>query len=136
MKGGVADTLTDMGTIYHDLGKFDQALDVYKQALQIQRETGDQGYEAQCLNNIASVYLTMGDNDNAFTYYQQALQVREKLGVPGDLAETLEGLSEAYTVDRTIRAGYDRVDAGAGTRAQSRGCAQRCLGLSPDRPGL
>jgi eukaryotic-like serine/threonine-protein kinase len=98
MKGGVADTLNDMGTIYQDLGKFDQALDVYKQALQIERETGDQAYEAQCLNNIASVYLTIGDNDNAFTYYQQALQLRERLGVPGDLAETLEGLSEAYTV--------------------------------------
>jgi tetratricopeptide (TPR) repeat protein len=97
MKGGVADTLTNMGTIYHDLGKFDQALDVYKQALQIQRETGDQGYEAQCLNNIANVYLTIGDNDNAFTYYQQALQLREKLGVPVDIADTLEGLSEAYT---------------------------------------
>jgi tetratricopeptide (TPR) repeat protein len=79
------------------LGKFDQALDVYKQALEIQRETGDQSYEAQCLNNIAGVYLTIGDNNNAFTYYQQALQLREKLGVPGDLAETLEGLSEAYT---------------------------------------
>ena len=70
-----------------DLGKFDQALDVYKQALQIQRETGDQSYESQCLDNIAGVYLAMGDTNNAFTYSQQALQLREKLGVPGDIAE-------------------------------------------------
>jgi Tfp pilus assembly protein PilF len=42
MKDEMADTLTNLGTVYQDLGKFDQALDVYKQALQIQRETGDQ----------------------------------------------------------------------------------------------
>jgi tetratricopeptide (TPR) repeat protein len=86
-----------MGSAYSDLGKFDQALDVYKQALQIQREAGDQSYESRCLDEIAAVYLAMGDTNNAFTYSQQALQLREKLGVPGDIADTLLGLSEAYT---------------------------------------
>jgi eukaryotic-like serine/threonine-protein kinase len=97
MKDETANTLTNLGAVYQDLGKFDQALNVYKQALQIQRETGDQSYESQCLDNIAGVYLAMGDTNNAFTYSQQALQLREKLGVPGDIAATLEGLSEAYT---------------------------------------
>jgi tetratricopeptide (TPR) repeat protein len=86
-----------MGGAYSDLGKFDQALDLYKQALQIQRDNGDQSYESRCLDNIAGVYLAMGDTNNAFTYSQQALQLREKLGVSGDIADTLLGLSEAYT---------------------------------------
>jgi tetratricopeptide (TPR) repeat protein len=97
MKDEVANTLTNMGSAYSDLGKFDQALDVYKQALQIKRETGDQSYESRCLDSIAGVYLSMGDTNNAFTYWQQALQLREKLGVPGDIGDTLLGLSEAYT---------------------------------------
>jgi eukaryotic-like serine/threonine-protein kinase len=96
MKKEAGDTLVDMGTVYQDRGEYDQALKRYKEALQIQRETGDQNYESLCLNNIASVYLAKGDTDNAFTNYQQALQLREKLGVPADVAETLGGLAEAY----------------------------------------
>jgi tetratricopeptide (TPR) repeat protein len=97
MKTDIANTLSNMGSVYQDVGKFDHALDVFKQGLEIERETGDQQYEALSLNNIANVYQAIGDNDNAFTYYQQALQLREKLGVPVDIADTLEGLSEAYT---------------------------------------
>ncbi len=135
MKDETADTLTNMGAVYQDLGKFDQALDVYKQALQIQRETGDQSYESQCLDNIAGVYLAMGDTNNAFTYSQQALQLREKLGVPGDIAATLEGLSEAYTATGPVRSGDDSADASARARPQGRGCAA-CIAVVSRQIGL
>ena len=75
----------------------DQALQMFKESLQIQRDAGDETYQGVCLNNIATAYSQKGDNDDALTYLQQALQLREKLNVPGDIADTLHNLGETYS---------------------------------------
>jgi tetratricopeptide (TPR) repeat protein len=85
-----------MAVVYQDRGQYDKALQVLKESLQIQRDAGDQNYQALCLNSIGYVYLSRGDSDNAFTYFQQSLQLREKLAVPGDIADSLHGLGQAY----------------------------------------
>jgi eukaryotic-like serine/threonine-protein kinase len=69
---------------------------MFKESLQIQRDAGDETYQALCLNNIGNAYLQKGENEDALTYLQQALQLREKLNVPADIAETLHNLGEAY----------------------------------------
>ena len=68
----------------------------FKESLQIERDAGDETYQALCLNNIGNAYLQKGENEDALTYLQQASQLREKLNVPGDIAETLHNLGEAY----------------------------------------
>jgi tetratricopeptide (TPR) repeat protein len=70
---------------------------MFKDSLQIQRETGDEKFQGICLNNIGVVYLAEADVDNALTYLQQALQLREKLNVPGDIAETVDNIGNAYS---------------------------------------
>ena len=55
---------------------------MFKESLQIQRDAGDETYQALCLNNIGTAYLQKGENEDALTYLQQALQIREKLNVP------------------------------------------------------
>ena len=69
---------------------------MFKESLQIQRDAGDETYQALCLNNIGNAYLQKGENEDALTYLQQALQLREKLNVPVDIADTLHNLGEAY----------------------------------------
>ena len=61
---------------------------------QIQRDSGDESYQALCLNNIGGVYFTNGQYDDALTYFQQALELREKLKVQGEIAETTYNLAE------------------------------------------
>ena len=53
--------------------------------MQIQRDAGDETYQALCLSNIGTAYLQKGENQDGLTYLQQALQIREKLNVPGDI---------------------------------------------------
>ena len=61
-----------------DRGDHDQALKLYKESLQIQRDVGNEGLEAICLNNVGSVYSEKGQYEDALTYFKQALQLREK----------------------------------------------------------
>jgi tetratricopeptide (TPR) repeat protein len=69
---------------------------MFKESLQIQRDAGDQIYQALCLSNIGTAYLQKTENEDALTYLQQALQLREKLNVPREIAETLNSLGAAY----------------------------------------
>jgi tetratricopeptide (TPR) repeat protein len=67
---------------------------MFQESLQIQRDFGDEAYQALCLINIGNVYLTNGHYDDALTYFQQALQLREKLKLTGGIAETVYNLGK------------------------------------------
>ena len=64
------------------------------ESLQIQRDSGDETYQALCLNSIGIVHLANGHYDDALTYFQQALQLRENLQVPGEIVETVYNLGQ------------------------------------------
>lgn len=95
-KRGLGDTLIDFGNFYDDQGgDHDQALKMYKEALQLERDLGNESLQAICLNNIGSVYSEKGQFDDALTYFQQALQLREKSNVPQDIVEAVHNLGDA-----------------------------------------
>ena len=83
-----------MGNFYDDRGDHDQALAMYKESLQIERDIGNESLQAACLNNIAGVYFARGEYEDARTYYLQALQLREKSKVPEDVVESVHNLAE------------------------------------------
>jgi tetratricopeptide (TPR) repeat protein len=96
--------LIDLGRLLDDRGKYDEALNLYREALQIERDVGDRNYEALCLNNIGGAYLSKGLDSEALTYFERALEIRESLKAPGDIAQTLHNIGEA-----SVRQGqYDR----------------------------
>ncbi len=68
---------------------------MYKEALQTERDLGNEGLQAICLNNIGSVYLEKGQYQDALTYFQQALQLRENSKVPGDIVDAVHNLGFA-----------------------------------------
>jgi tetratricopeptide (TPR) repeat protein len=67
---------------------------MYKEALQIQRDLGNESLQAICLNNIGTAYSEKGQYEDALTYYQQALQLREKSKVPQDIVEAVHNLGD------------------------------------------
>ena len=93
-KFGLGDTLIDLGNFYDDGGDHDQALKMYKESLQIQRDLSNETLQAVCLNNIGAVYFEKAQYEDARTYYQQALQLREKANVPKDIVESVHNLAE------------------------------------------
>jgi eukaryotic-like serine/threonine-protein kinase len=70
---------------------------MYKEAMQIERDLGNESMQAICLNNIGSVYLDKGQYDDALTYFQQAVQLRENSKVPQDIVEAVHNLGYVWT---------------------------------------
>jgi tetratricopeptide (TPR) repeat protein len=70
---------------------------MYKEALELEREIGNESMQAVCLNNIGSVYSEKGQYEDALTYLQQVLQLREKSKVPQDIVDALHNLGQALT---------------------------------------
>ena len=64
-RSGEAGILNDIGALYYNLGKMQDALDFYNQALGIARAASDQWLEATVLNNIGSVYSSRGEAKGA-----------------------------------------------------------------------
>ena len=95
---GIATTLVNLAVLTHEsLHRPDAALPLLREALQIQRDTGNQNDEALVLNNIGNVYLTKRDYAEAQTYFERALELREKANVPSEVADTRHNLAETLS---------------------------------------
>ncbi|MCK4760707.1 MAG: tetratricopeptide repeat protein [Candidatus Aminicenantes bacterium] len=76
-----ANIFNDLGFTYDVLGKFSQALECGKKALDIRREElGEQHRDtAVSFNNVGSFYMNIGKYDEAFKYKKRALEIQLKL---------------------------------------------------------
>jgi len=68
-------TFNDIGWLYANQGRYEEALDHYQEALDIHREVGNRTGEGTSLNNIGLVYYEQGRYEEALDHYQQALEV-------------------------------------------------------------
>jgi CHAT domain-containing protein/Tfp pilus assembly protein PilF len=95
-RGGEATTLNSIGEVYRGIGKPEEALKYYNQALPIKRAVGDPGEEATTLNNIGAVYDGIGKPEEALKYYNQALPISREVGDRGGEATTLNNIGAVY----------------------------------------
>jgi tetratricopeptide (TPR) repeat protein len=79
-RGGLADTLNEVGVLEEGRGRNTEALAQYRRALQIRREIGDRRGEAESLNNVGYAYQLLGESDNASAYWEQALELHRETG--------------------------------------------------------
>jgi CHAT domain-containing protein/Tfp pilus assembly protein PilF len=91
-----ATTLNNIGAVYDGIGKPEEALKYYNQALPIRREVGDLGGEATTLNNIGGVYYGIGKPEEALKYFNQALPISLAVGDLGGEATTFNNIGEVY----------------------------------------
>ena len=73
----VADTYTNMGIVFKELGDYEKALFHYRNALDIQNKSLGRAhvFVAQTIGNIADVYMAQGDLENALLSYKEALDI-------------------------------------------------------------
>jgi tetratricopeptide (TPR) repeat protein len=83
------------------MGRYTEAIDYLKQALQVAQEMQSPSLEAECLNNLGQAFLEQGDFAPAAAHLERALIVRASLGEAGYivldrsfLARALLGLGE------------------------------------------
>ncbi|MGK7921654.1 MAG: tetratricopeptide repeat protein [Trichodesmium sp.] len=95
-----ADKLFETAIEQFRTGKFDEALETYKQVLTIRKESGDQGGIAQTLNNMGDVYLNQREYTKALDVLQQALTIRRQIKDNSGVAETLNLIGFVYQRQR------------------------------------
>ncbi|QSJ19671.1 CHAT domain-containing protein [Nostoc sp. UHCC 0702] len=79
------------------IGKLQEALKYYNQALPISRAVKDREREATTLTNIGSVYSSLGDKQEALKYYNQALPISRAVGDRRVEAATLNNIGSVYS---------------------------------------
>ena len=86
-----------LGKAYSLLGKQQQALDYYQQALTISREVEDCEDEGVMLCSIGSVYYALDKEQQALDYYQQALTILREVGDRKGEGVTLNNIGLIYS---------------------------------------
>ncbi len=89
--------LGNIGNIYHNLGKPDEALEYYQQALEINRKLGYEQGTAHNLNNIGTLYNELGKHDEALKYQEEALEISKKFKDEQAIANSLTNIGTIYT---------------------------------------
>ena len=88
----------NVASVLNVLGRQQEALKYYEQALQIRREIGDRGQEGVVLNNLGNVYYDLRQKQEALRYYEQALQIHRDLKNRKEEGTTLTNLGSMYNV--------------------------------------
>jgi CHAT domain-containing protein/tetratricopeptide (TPR) repeat protein len=96
-RSGESTTLNNIGAVYSDLGRKNEALEYYEKALTIQKVIGDRDGESTTLNNIGRVYDTLGQKKKALEYYEKALTISQAVGDRDGMATTLNNIGKVYS---------------------------------------
>jgi tetratricopeptide (TPR) repeat protein len=73
-------TLNTLGVAYRALGRLEEAVTCYQNALVICRETGDRYGEGQTVDNLGDAYQDLGQLDRAAACWQDAAQAMRDVG--------------------------------------------------------
>jgi tetratricopeptide (TPR) repeat protein len=94
--GSAPATLTYLARATRVLGDVQEALRLYREALQMYDGSGDRAGLAATLSNIGTVYDNLGQRAQALAYYEKALPIREEVGDRAGLATTLSNIGLVY----------------------------------------
>lgn len=84
------------GLAYHEIGRFNDALKCYGQALEIRRKCGEKKGASISLNNIGLVYHDIGQFKEAIPFYMEAIQLKQDLHELRSLTASYENLGVVY----------------------------------------
>ncbi len=79
-RGGEGVTLYNMGLIYKELNREEDALECFLQARQIEREQGDLKSETTSIKRIAELYLKLGQPEVGLEYLEQLKAIQIQMG--------------------------------------------------------
>ncbi|MBV8755723.1 MAG: tetratricopeptide repeat protein, partial [Deltaproteobacteria bacterium] len=91
-----ATILNQRGTTLWNIGKLEQAIESYAEALVIYRAVGMTRHEARALNNMGIVFAALGEYEEALAHYKSALKIDQALGERSGLALKLGNIGQCY----------------------------------------
>ncbi|MEO5951351.1 MAG: tetratricopeptide repeat protein, partial [Chloroflexia bacterium] len=90
-KRGIWAALSNIAMLEAEQGRYEQAVKIYRQALEIARELGIDGI-ALTLNNLGVAYWSSGDVENARAMYIESLARYRQMDDPGNMVLALDNL--------------------------------------------
>jgi len=81
-RSGEAQTLDSVGYAYHLAGQHSEAVDCYRQALEVLRELDSRCDQATLLTHLGDALATAGDQGPANDAWQQAVDILDELRHP------------------------------------------------------
>ncbi|MFT3692322.1 MAG: tetratricopeptide repeat protein [Kofleriaceae bacterium] len=92
-----ATILNQRGTTLWNIGKLEESIESYAEALVIYRAIGMQRHEARALNNMGIVFAALGEYEEALAHYKSALKIDQALGERSGLALKLGNIGQCYS---------------------------------------
>jgi eukaryotic-like serine/threonine-protein kinase len=92
-----ATILNQRGTTLWNMGKLEESIESYAEALVIYRAIGMQRLEARALNNMGIVFAALGEYEEALAHYKSALKIDQALGERSGLALKLGNIGQCYS---------------------------------------
>jgi tetratricopeptide (TPR) repeat protein len=102
-----ATILNNQGTTLWNMGRLEEAIEAYAEALVIYRALGLPRPEARALNNMGIVFAALGEFEEALSHYKSSLKIDQQLGDRSGIGLKLGNIGQAYA------------DLGDGDRAES-----------------
>jgi CHAT domain-containing protein/tetratricopeptide (TPR) repeat protein len=91
-----ASLLNSVGGVYFELGKKQEALEYYNQALSLFRAEKKPSREAETLSFIANLYFQSGETQSSLNFYNQALEIQRAEKDTAAQARTLGTIGIIY----------------------------------------
>jgi eukaryotic-like serine/threonine-protein kinase len=91
-----ATILNNHGSTLWKMGRLEQAIEAYAEALVIYRALGLPRQEARALNNMGIVFAALGEFEEALSHYKSSLKIDQQLGDRSGIALKLGNIGQAY----------------------------------------
>jgi serine/threonine protein kinase/predicted ATPase len=91
-----AKILNNQGTTLWTMGRLEQAIEAYAEALVIYRALRLPRQEAHALNNMGIVFNALGEFEEALAHYKSALKLDQSLGDRAGIAYKLGNIGQCY----------------------------------------
>ncbi len=104
-----AETIAAEAVWRYNNNNYQQALRLFNQALELNRQQNNQLKTAHTLNNLSSIYSRLGLHDKAFAHALEAMQVYEKAANRTGMANALKNMAdEIFTEYSKTPANFSR----------------------------
>jgi len=88
--------LNNIGIVYDETKRFEDAKRYYDDALTLARKLGNPEVIANILNNQGTLYRDLGNNDLAFKHYREAMDLRKKNNDNLGVARSYHNIGQFY----------------------------------------
>ncbi|TFG07534.1 MAG: tetratricopeptide repeat protein [Promethearchaeota archaeon] len=100
----------NLGVVFLEMGKYDNALSYHLKALDIYRKLNDLEEETNTLNKIAFVYFSKNDYEMALKIFREVLDLTDKIADKKIRATCLTNLGELYRIKGEIEKALEKFE--------------------------